>query len=93
MGAVNFHNATDMLATYAGRASDMKRWLAGADINVDMSMRLQYLAGMGLNFDNPATIYAEMLEYRRFPRELFIGSEQRIRTLEDLLSTTSRESR
>jgi spermidine synthase len=93
MGAVNFHNATDMLATYAGRASDMKRWLAGADINEDMSMRLQYLAGMGLNFDNTAKIYAEMLEYRRFPRELFTGSEQRIRTLEDLLSTTSRETR
>jgi spermidine synthase len=90
MGAVNFHNATDILATYAGRASDMKRWLAGADINDDMSMRLQYLAGMDLNFDNPAKIYAEMLEYRRFPRELFTGSEQRVRTLEGLLSTTSR---
>ena len=90
MGAVNFHNATDVLATYAGRASDMKRWLAGADINDDMTMRLQYLAGMGLNVDDPAAIYAEMLKYRRFPQELFTGSEQRLRTLEGLLRTTSR---
>jgi spermidine synthase len=90
MGAVNFHNATDVLATYAGRASDMKRWLAGADINDDMTMRLQYLAGMGLNVDDPAAIYAEMLRYRRFPRDLFTGSAQRLRTLEGLLRTTSR---
>jgi spermidine synthase len=90
MGAVNFHNATDILATYAGRASDLKPWLAGADINEDMSMRLQYLAGMGLNFDDPGAIYAQMLKYRRFPRELFTGSEQRVRALEDQLSTTNR---
>ena len=87
MAVVNFHSATDMLATYAGRASDLKRWLAGADINEDMSMRLQYLAGMGLNFDNPGAVYAEMLEYRRFPSDIFTGSEQRVRTLEGLLST------
>jgi spermidine synthase len=90
MGAVNFHNATDVLATYAGRASDMKRWLAGADINDDMSMRLQYLAGMGLNVDDPAAIYAEMLGYRRFSRDLFSGSGQRVRALEDQLGTKSR---
>ena len=87
MGAVNFHDATDVLATYAGRASDLKPWLAGADINDDMSMRLQYLAGMGLNFDDPGSIYADILRYRRFPRELFTGSEQRVRPLEDQLKT------
>ncbi len=87
MGAVNFHSITDVLATYAGRASDLKPWLAGADINDDMSMRLQYLAGMGLNVDDPGSIYAEMLTYRRFPRELFTGSEQRVGNLEDQLGT------
>ena len=89
MGAVNFHNATDVLATYAGRASDLKRWLTGAEINDDMSMRLQYLAGMGLNVDDPGSIYAEMLKYRRFPHDLFTGSEQRVHALEDQLSVTS----
>jgi spermidine synthase len=90
MGAVNFHSVTDVFATYAGRASDLKPWLAGADINDDMSMRLQYLAGMGLNFDDPGSIYAEMLKYRRFPGDLFTGSEQRVRNLEDQLGTTDR---
>jgi spermidine synthase len=87
MGAVNFHNVTDVLATYAGRASDLKPWLAGADINDDMSMRLQYLAGIGLNYDDPGSIYADILRYRRFPRELFTGSEQRVRALEERLAT------
>jgi spermidine synthase len=91
ISSVNLHNVTDILATYAGRATDMKSWLAGADINEDMSMRLQYLAGMGLNYNSPAAIYAEMLGYRRFPRELFTGSEQRVHILEDLLSTTRRQ--
>ncbi|MGA8332930.1 MAG: fused MFS/spermidine synthase, partial [Mycobacterium sp.] len=87
MDAVNFHSITDVFATYAGRASNLKPWLAGADINDDMSMRLQYLAGMGLNFDDPGSIYAQMLTYRRFPHELFTGSEQRVRDLEDQLNT------
>jgi spermidine synthase len=90
MGAVNFHNATDVLATYAGRASDLTRWLAGADINEDMSLRLQYLAGMSLNVDEPDSIYTQMLTYRRFPRDLFTGTEQRVRTLDDQLRATSR---
>jgi spermidine synthase len=87
MADVHFRSALDMLGTYGGRASDLKRWLAGADINDDMSMRLQYLAGMGLNFDSPATVYTEILNYRRFPRDIFTGSEQRIASLEALLST------
>jgi spermidine synthase len=90
MDAVNFHDVTDILATYAGRASDLKPWLTGADINDDMSMRLQYLAGIGLNFDDPESIYADMLTYRRFPRDLFTGSEQRIGAVRDRLDTTNR---
>lgn len=85
MTAVNFRNAADVLATYAGRAADLAPWLAGADINDDMSMRLQYLAGMGLNVDDPARIYAELLHYRRFPPDLIVGSEMRVRPLRDLL--------
>jgi hypothetical protein len=45
---------------------------------------------MGLNVDEPGSIYAEMLEYRRFPRELFTGPEQRVGALEDQLNTRSR---
>jgi hypothetical protein len=45
---------------------------------------------MGLNVDDPGSIYAEMLKYRRFPHDLFTGSEQRVHALEDQLSATSR---
>ena len=36
---------------------------------------MQYLAGMGLNLDESAAIYADMLAYRRFPEDLFISAE------------------
>ena len=75
---VGFHSATDMLATYAGRASELGPWLKGAQINADLNMRLQYLAGMGVNGSASAPIYSEMLGYRKFPGDLFTGSEQRI---------------
>jgi spermidine synthase len=90
MGAVNFHSATDMLATYAGRASDLKPWLAGSDINDDMSMRLQYLAGIGLNFDQPGVVYADMLNYRKFPFDIFSGSQEKVAALESLIGAGRR---
>jgi len=86
MASVGFNSATDMLATYAGRASDLKPWLAGAAINDDMSMRLQYLAGMGLNSDNPGLVYSEMLTYRRFPQDIFSGSPERVAALASRLA-------
>ena len=41
--------SVDLLATYAGQAADMAEWLRGAQINTDMNLRLQYLAGLALN--------------------------------------------
>ena len=62
-----------MLSTYAGRAADMKVWLANAEINRDRSLRLQYLAGLHLNSTKGADAYAEMVGYRKFPDDIFIG--------------------
>lgn len=86
LGSVGFRSAVDVLATYAGRASDLAPWLAHAEINDDLSMRLQYLAGMGLNFDQPGPIYTSMLNYRRWPQDLFSGSDERIAALRLALS-------
>jgi len=63
-----------LLATYAGQAADLREWLADAQINRDSNLRLEYLAGMGNNVYD-AGIYQEMLAYRRFPENLFTGSE------------------
>ena len=49
----------------------------GAELNRDGNLRLQYLAGMALNNSRETAIYAEMLNYRAYPEDLFTASEQR----------------
>ena len=43
----------------------------------DRNLRLQYLAGMGLNLYRGRAIYDEMLRYRKFPKDLFVASYDR----------------
>jgi spermidine synthase len=71
---VGFKEAIALLATYGGRATDLKPWLEGAEINRDHNLRLQYLAGMGVNTNRSAAIYDEMAVYRTYPDDLFIAS-------------------
>ena len=80
LAEVNFHSVPQLLGTYAGRAQDLKSWLEGAQINRDLNLRLQYLAGMGLNYDRPGYIYSEMLTRRRPAPDIFLGSPQTIAT-------------
>jgi hypothetical protein len=44
-------------------------------------MRLQYLAGMGLNVDAQDQIYSELMEARRIPPGLFIASTETLAKL------------
>ena len=81
LATVGFPNAITLLSTYAGRASGLAPWLANAQINEDLNMRLQYLAGMGLNFDRPVVIYDDILRYRTFPEDLFSGSDDHMAQL------------
>jgi spermidine synthase len=76
MANVGFVSAISMLSTYAGQAADLRPWLAGAEINRDGNLRLQYLAGLALNYSLEGAIYTEILTYRRFPGNLFAGSDQ-----------------
>ena len=69
--AVGFGNPQDLLATYAGRAADLQSWLAGAAINRDRNLRLQYLAGLQSNRYDSDAIYADMVVHRVFPRDVF----------------------
>jgi spermidine synthase len=81
MREVGFANAVQLLATYAGQEPDLRGWLAGAEINRDGNLRLQYMAGLALNVSREGAIYSAMLSYRRFPENLFAGSEERLRAL------------
>ena len=57
-------------------------WLEGAEINQDRHLRLQYLAGMGVNQNQGGQTYQEMLSHRTFPDALFTGSPRRKTVLE-----------
>jgi spermidine synthase len=74
LAEVGFRAPGDLLATYAGRAAELAPWLANAQINRDRNLRLQYLAGMGLDSSLETTIYMHMLAYCQYPENLFVGS-------------------
>src|SRR5579883_783256 len=76
-----FGSAADLLATYAGRARDLSPWLAGTHVNTDLDLRLQYLAGMGLNYNNADAIKQQISAYRRDPEDLFVGSPELLQRL------------
>jgi hypothetical protein len=51
-------------------------------------MRLQYLAGLGLNSMANQSIYRAILKYRRFPEGLLTGSGGRMDALRTLLAAS-----
>lgn len=71
---VGFASGVDLMATFAGLASDLRPWLAGAAINRDRNLRLQYLAGLGASAYREGWIFSDMIRYRRFPPAMFLGS-------------------
>jgi spermidine synthase len=71
LGGVTLASAADLFATYAGRGRDLAPWLEGAAINRERQMPLQYLAGMAANLDSRYLIFQSMLQYRRYPADLF----------------------
>jgi spermidine synthase len=85
-----FHSVVELLATYAGRASDLAPLVAGVPINEDLNLRLQYLAGMGLNSVGSPQIYRDILAYKQFPEGLFAGKEERLDALRAVLGRRHR---
>src|SRR5665213_687977 len=81
MRDIGFYSAVDMFSSYAGRATDLKEWLKDAPINRDRNLRLQYLAGMGLNLYESGPIYSEIIRYRKYPDDLFVGQPATISAL------------
>jgi spermidine synthase len=88
---VGFHSFIGLLATYAGRGPDLSAWLARAEINRDRGLRLQYLAGLGLNLNEGDAIYQTMEAYRRYPEDLFTGSAPHMRMLRRILDPARSE--
>jgi spermidine synthase len=74
---VGFSSGLDLLATYAGQAADLAPWLQDAEINSDRNLRLQYLAGLGLNQYREAAIYKDILAHRKYSDTVFAASDRR----------------
>ena len=70
-----FQSSIDLFSTFSGSGRDLAGWLKGADINTDRNLRLQYLAGVGLNRYTAADISDEIMKYRKFPETLFQASD------------------
>jgi spermidine synthase len=81
---IGMNSAVDLFSTYAGRKPDLEPWLRDAAINRDRNLRLQYLAGLGLNLYQADQIYADMLRnVTRMPDDLFIATPETKKALWD----------
>jgi tetratricopeptide (TPR) repeat protein len=74
-----------LFATFTGQGVDLRPWLKGAAINVDANLRLQYLAGLGMNHYESTQIHDALLAYRRYPEALFAGTPATERKLREAI--------
>ena len=75
LAEIGINSAVELFGTYAGDRAAMANWLRDAAINTDRNLRLQYLAGLGLNLYQSASIYQNMIAETRYPEHLFEGSQ------------------
>ena len=64
--------------------------LVNIPVNDDLNMRLQYLAGMGLNSAIAPQVYREIMSYRKFPEDLLIGSGEGMNALRESIGRPHR---
>lgn len=72
----NFNSTLDVFATYAGSAKDLAPYLKGAELNTDRTLRLQYLAALGLNSYTNTSIAEEIFRFKRYPEGLFVATPE-----------------
>ncbi len=82
---VGFPSVLNLLSTYAANSSDLRQWMRTAQINRDRNLRLQYLAGLGLNVNAGPEIFQQIISSRRFPNDVFMGSNQSMRPIQDMV--------
>jgi spermidine synthase len=82
MYQVGYYSAEDLLGTWVANASDLRNWLGTAQINRDRNLRLQYLAGLGLNQYIATEIFQGIVRHGGPAEEIFTGSPERMRSLE-----------
>jgi spermidine synthase len=77
---IGVYTPADLFASYAGQNSDLGVWVKGSELNRDRDLRLQYLAGWGIDSRLADPIYREILSHRRPPEGLFVGTPELVQT-------------
>ena len=85
LAEIGMNSPVDLFATYAARKADLEGWLRGAAVNHDWNLRMQYLAGLGLDRDDAASIYAGILAHRHFPDNVFSSADGRVAMLREAI--------
>ncbi|MBI2186648.1 MAG: fused MFS/spermidine synthase [Acidobacteria bacterium] len=93
LAQIGIDSAVELFGTYAGSRTDMANWLRDAAINTDRNLRLQYLAGLGLNLYQSSAIYQRMIADVKYPERLFTGSPQTIDALRAAIERSLSASR
>jgi len=79
---IGINSAVELFGTYAGQSADMAGWLKDGIINTDRNLKLQYLAGRGLNLYRSDPIYKAMVRDSKYPGDkLFVGSKETLDAL------------
>lgn len=84
LAAIGCDGAAELFASYAAAGPQLGLWLSDAQINRDANLRLQYLAGLGVNAYEQAPIYRAILGAGAWPEGIFTGSPERLERLEQL---------
>lgn len=85
--SVGFESALDLMSTFVADAESLEPWLMDAGLNTDRNLRLQYLAGRGLNVFAAAEIFDALVgSGPHFPEGLFSGTPAQIEELRQRLA-------
>ena len=84
---VGFDAELDLMSTFAADAASLEPWLEGAALNTDRSLRLQYLAGQGLNVFAAGDIFGALVASgAASPARHFTGTPPQLEELRQRLA-------
>jgi spermidine synthase len=83
---IGVNSAVALLSTLGSRGPDLQPWLKDAQINRDKNLRLQFLAGLYMDRNERVDIYKNIVMFRRYPEDLFVGSPERLVQLRAAMS-------
>jgi len=78
---LGFMEPMQLFSTYGGGRPDLGEWVKGVPLNRDRDLKLQYMAGWGINSQAEHEIYMDMMKFRKMPKDMFFGTPERVGTL------------